>query len=253
LVTGAGYSRQSRDSGSSEGGVQYLLGADYQIGEQTTLRASTARKLRYPTLRDLYAADRGNPDLKAETTYTYDLALHHQFGTAGPGVELTVFRIDADDFIERAPDGSTRNFEQYRFSGVELSARYVALERLELAAGYTYMKSKNLSTGADIDTLQNRPEHKISLRADYALTPALRIGGNYIYAANSYALSRNTPTTALEIGDYGVLDLDASFDMLQGRLRAYARVRNALDENYEESFGFPQPGRAWVLGAEYRL
>ena len=50
-----------------------------------------------------------------------------------------------------------------------------------------------------------------------------------------------------------MLDLDASIELMQGRMRAYARIRNALDEDYAESFGFPQPGRAYVLGADFRL
>jgi outer membrane cobalamin receptor len=33
----------------------------------------------------------------------------------------------------------------------------------------------------------------------------------------------------------------------------YARIENALDENYEDSFGFPQPGRSYVLGADLRF
>ena len=164
-----------------------------------------------------------------------------------------LFRIDAEDFIERVPGGVTQNFEEYRFKGVELTATYNGLDRLELTAGYTYMDSENRSSGADTTTLQNRPEQKFSLRVDYAATDAVRLGGTYLYAADSYTLSRTTPTTTRELGDYGVLDLDASILLMQGQLRAYARIRNVLDEDYEESFGFPQPGRAYVLGAEFRL
>jgi outer membrane cobalamin receptor len=163
-----------------------------------------------------------------------------------------LFRLDADDFIERVPGGVTQNFEEYRYSGLELSASYRTIERLGLAATYTYLDSENRSSGADTTTLQNRPEHKFSMRVDYDLTPTVRIGGNYLYAADSYTLSRTTPTTAREIGDYGVLDLDASVAFMDGRLRTYARIHNAFDEDYEESFGFPQPGRTYVLGAEWR-
>jgi vitamin B12 transporter len=253
VVGGVGYSRQSRDAGRSEDGISYLLGADYRLGEATTLRGSAARKLRYPTLRDLYAADRGNPDLDPETTQTYDLGLEHRFESAGMTVEGVLFRIDADDFIERVGSGITQNYEEYRFQGVELSAGYNGLERLTLAASYTYMDAENRSGGVDTKTLQNRPEQKFSVRVDYELTTAIRLGGNYLHVADSYTLSRTTPTTTRELGDYGVLDLDASIEMMHGRMRAYARIRNALDEDYEESFGFPQSGRAYVLGAEYRL
>jgi outer membrane cobalamin receptor len=115
------------------------------------------------------------------------------------------------------------------------------------------MDSENRSSDADIDKLQNRPEHRFTLRVDYAISDAIRVGGNYLYAADSYALSNTTPTTAQEIGDYGVLDLDAAMDFVAGRVSVYARVHNALDEDYQESFGFPQPGRSYVLGVELKL
>ena len=63
-----------------------------------------------------------------------------------------------------------------------------ALERLDLAASYTYQDAENRSSGADTDVLQNRPEHKFSLRADFAVNASLRVGGNYLYAADSYTL-----------------------------------------------------------------
>jgi outer membrane receptor protein involved in Fe transport len=253
LVAGVGYSQQSRPDGDDDGGVSWLLGGDYRITESTTLRGNAARKLRYPTLRDLYAIDRGNPNLSAETTYSYELALRHQFASPGLALEAVLFRIDAKDFIERVSGDVTQNIEEYRFSGVELTADYQAFDRLGLSAGYTYMDSENRSSGADIDTLQNRPEHRFTLRVDYSITEAIRIGGSYLYAADSYTLSNTTPTTAQELGDYGVLDLDATMDFLADRVSVYARVYNALDEDYEESFGFPQPGRSYVLGAELKF
>jgi outer membrane cobalamin receptor len=175
------------------------------------------------------------------------------FGSSGFAMEGTLFHSDAEDFIERGTDGTTQNIEEYRFHGVELTASYDGVEDLGLAASYTYLESENLSSSADIETLQNRPEHKFSLRVDYSVTTTFRVGGNYLYVADSYSLSRTSPTTADDLGDYGVLDLDASMEFLDRRVRAYARIHNAFDEDYSESFGFPQPGRSYVVGAELRL
>ena len=190
LVAGIGYSKQSRDAGRSDSGGSLLLGADYRLGAATTLRGSVGQKLRYPTLRDLYAADQGNPDLSAETTQTLDIALEHRFGATGPTIEGVVFVIEADDFIERISGGITQNFEEYKFTGIELTASYRAAEQLALAASYTYMESENRSSTADTETLQNRPEQKFALRVDYNVTPAIRLGGDFLYVADSYALSR---------------------------------------------------------------
>ena len=37
------------------------------------------------------------------------------------------------------------------------------------------------------------------------------------------------------------------------RVRLIGRVENLFDEDYQESFGFPQPGRRFYVGAEFRL
>jgi len=124
---------------------------------------------------------------------------------------------------------------------------------LDLSASYTHMSSENRDSSAGTSKLQNRPEDKFAFRADYEFRPGLRIGGSWLYAANSYTLSRTTPTTALKLDSYNVLDLDVSLEIMSGHGRLYGRVENLLDEAYEESFGFPQAGRTFVVGAEIRL
>jgi outer membrane cobalamin receptor len=252
LIAGLGYSRQDRSDGPGDDGSSWLLGARYALSEAGSLRASASRQIRYPTLRDLYAADRGNPDLEPETTDTIELAWRHDFTTPRVALEAVLFHIEADDFIERIPGGITQNFEAYRFQGLELTAARRETGPFGLSASYTYTDSENQSRDADTTILQNRPEHKFALRVDYEIRPSLRVGGTWLYVADSYALSRTTPTTTLKLDNYNVLDLDVSFG-LGPRGRVFARVENALDELYEESFGFPQAGRTFVLGAELRL
>jgi vitamin B12 transporter len=197
--------------------------------------------------------DRGNPALSAESTDTYELGWRQQFRDPGLSFEAVLFRIEADDFIERPLTGGiVQNFEAYRFQGVELTLAQHGGGPFDWTASYTYTDSENQSAGADIKTLQNRPEHKLALRADYSFGNGLRLGGTWMYVADSYALSRTTPTTALKLDDYNAVDLDGSF-MLGEHVSVFARIENVLDELYEESFGFPQPGRTYVLGAEARF
>jgi outer membrane cobalamin receptor len=58
---------------------------------------------------------------------------------------------------------------------------------------------------------------------------------------------------AAEVGDYNVLDLGVSRSLWNDRMRLIGRIENVFDEDYQESFGFPQPGRRFYLGAEFRL
>jgi outer membrane receptor protein involved in Fe transport len=91
------------------------------------------------------------------------------------------------------------------------------------------------------------------MTADYTFDFGLRLGASWLHVADSYSLSRSFPTTALKLPDYDVVDLTASQFFADGRGRVYLRAENVFDENYVESFGFPQPGRLIVVGAELRL
>ena len=180
--------------------------------------------------------------------------MQQQLEAADTRLEAVLFLIDAEDFIERPiSGGQAQNFEKYRFQGVELTAILQPVEALDLKASYTYTDSENRSADSDTTALQNRPEHKLALRADYFFSPGFRLGGSYLYVADSLAWSRTTPTTTQELDDYHVFDVDLSLSILQGHGRLYGRIANAFDENYEESFGFPQSGRAYLIGAEFRL
>ena len=56
-VVGAGWAEQHRES-SSDGDYTYLAGLRYAFTEDTVLRGNVARKIRFPTLRNLYGTRR---------------------------------------------------------------------------------------------------------------------------------------------------------------------------------------------------
>ena len=66
-----------------------------------------------------------------------------------------------------------------------------------------------------------------------------------------YRESRNTVDSVngapVALDDYGVLDLSARYTLVQG-LEVYARLENAVDEDYEEVLGYNVGGRAGYVG-----
>ena len=252
-MAGVSWNQQSRDDAEDADEPAWLVGARYAFSDSTRVRGSYARQIRFPTLRDLYEAGRGNPALEPEKTDNIELALQHDLLDGRSTVELVLYQVDAEDFIERGLSGVAENFEELQFRGVELNGRYAAGENLQLRMGYTYLDSENRSADAETTELQNRPEHKLSLRMDYDLASGTRLYGGYMYVAGAVALSRNSPVTTTEVGDYNVFDLGVSQSLWNDRVRLIGRVENLFDEDYQESFGFPQPGRRLYIGAEFRL
>lgn len=271
-VAGAGYARQDRAEASDED-YTWLLGLKYDINDDTFVRGAVARKIRFPTLRDLYELGRANPELETETTMNYELGA----GTAFLGRQLivgvTLFQVDAKNFIETDEDGIAQNHDEYRFRGVETEASYSGIKNLLLTAAHTYMESENLSSEADTKELQFRPEHKLTLAANLQLGWGVTFNATYLYINGSKALSRTASagsggggggggggaivlpdtTQVLALDDYHVVNLGLSKEFWSGQAELYGRIENVFDEDYEHSFGFPEPGRAAYVGFKVKL
>ncbi|WP_405225882.1 TonB-dependent receptor plug domain-containing protein [Lentisalinibacter sediminis] len=252
-VAGFSWNRQARDDAGNEEGWSYLLGARYAFTEDTRIRGSYARQIRFPTLRDLYEIDRGNPALEPENTDNFELALERDLRNGRSGAELVLYRVEAKDFIARGPSGLAENYDELRFQGFELNGRHSVGGNLEFRLGYTFLDSENQGEAAETSELQNRPEHKLSVRLDYDWRPDTRLYAAYLYVADALALSRGTPVETTEVGDYQVVDIGVSHLLRSQRLRVIGRIENLFDEEYQESFGYPRPGRQIYLGAEVRL
>lgn len=188
-VVGGGWASQHRDE-SSDGDYTYLAGLRYALTDLTALRGSVARKIRFPTLRDLYETGRGNTDLRTERTQNYEVAVDQALPSINTLLTIALFRIDAKDFIESDENGIAQNFDQYRFQGVETTVRWTPTTNLQILAGYTYMDSKNLSDDAGTKELQNRPEHKATLSMNYVVGGGFAVNASYLYIAGSKALGR---------------------------------------------------------------
>ena len=248
-VIGAGWAAQRRDEIGRDEDYSFLVGGSYELGRDLKLRGSVARRVRFPTLRDLYAADRGNPTLEPERTVDGELALERSLGL-GQNLELTVFRIEADDFIERVPNDVLRNIQESRFQGVELAGRHRLDGSVRLSWSYGYLDSRNLSADGGTDKTQNRPEHKATLVGEGVTAKGWRLRGEALFVADSYALSRQRPARAMELGDYLVVGASLAVPLRGEDWRVVGRVTNLFDTAYVESIGFPAPGREFLVAFE---
>jgi len=248
LVGGVGYAQQHRSSGKTEKGSTYRIGAFYDLSEATRLKTSHARKIRFPTLRDLFEPGRANSTLSPELTYHYEAGVEHRFTDFPALLDVTLFRIDAEDYIEKVPGGVAENTEKSRFEGVEVSAEYSPFDQLTLRTGYTYLDAENRSSGAETQDLQNRPEHRLTMELSYRMPWGINLYTSWLHVENNLELSRNSPIISQETGDYDVLDLKVEKQL--GRWTLYSRVHNMLDEDYADSGGYPAPGRWFIFGAE---
>ena len=78
LVMGYSHHWQERELGDGDDEGSALFGASYRVSDQTSLRASVSRKIRFPSLSQLYAVGDGNTTLAPEQSTNYELGVTQQ-------------------------------------------------------------------------------------------------------------------------------------------------------------------------------
>ncbi|TAL24435.1 MAG: TonB-dependent receptor, partial [Nitrospirae bacterium] len=239
----------------NETASSYILGATYRLNEKTMLKGSVDRKIQFPSIRQLYDPDAGNPGLKPERALEYELGVVQDLPMNTTG-SATGFINDAKNFIEKDDALNLfRNFEHYYFKGIELTLENKAIKDLTLKAMYSYLYSKDKSAGSALDELQYRPGNKFTIEGTYSLESGFTAYASMLYVAHQYFYSNDTavPLQKKELNNFTLVNMKVGQAVLKNKLEVYLGVNNLMDENYEQSYGLPQPGRTVYGGVIARF
>lgn len=191
------------------------------VGDSQTWIASYGEGFRAPTFSDLYYPGASNPDLKAETSKTYELQWRGDF--SGTHLEASLYRTEIDDLIAwDSTSNQPENINKARINGFEAS---VAREVLgwQAALGLSLIDPRDRDTG---HTLPYRARRTLSLDLDRQFG-AFGVGGTWRAVSQRYDDAANTR----ELSGYGVLDLRTSW-LASDEIRFDLKLDNALDRDY---------------------
>lgn len=252
VVLGYSHNWLKKDSGENDSEGSYLAGVYYDIREGTRLKGSYARKIRFPSIRQLYddTAGSGNPDLKPEKSDNYELGIIQSL-PHNTTIGLTGFYIDAQDYIEKIGDLFVNN-DQYRFQGIEVTAETRFVENLMLRLGYTFLDTEDKSPDSLRTDLQYRPRHKLTLEGKYAFDFGLSAYMSIVHVKGRYDYSSDF-SQKLEMDQYTLVNMKIDQTLLKGMLTLYVGADNLFDEYYEDSYGFLNPGRYFYGGVEFKF
>ena len=265
-IPGDGYSRPAfPDSNISR--VNPKVSAAYAAAKGMRLHSSFGLGLRPPSGFEL--AFTNNPALKPERTRSVDAGVEQRFGN-----RLTV---DATYFYNRYYDlivtlgGSLTTLSHYksdnlansRAQGVELSARLRPARWVLVTGSYTALGTRILSLDGSSNQapspftvgqeLTRRPENSGSVVATFTrgrlaadVTGYFR--GRTLYEEPNYGASMGL------FWNPGFANTGLNVNYALGRgVTAYGNLRNALNRQYEEVYGFPSPKLNFVAGLKWSI
>lgn len=185
------------------------------------------------------------PELRPERAEGADLWLAWASQDGHTGLRATLYRLDVEDQIDFFFDVMTFdsfyvNIDRTRSTGLELDARHVWSNGLELRGAYAFTDAEDRSTGLP---LLRVPEHAGSVSVGYGQGPwrsrlTVRAEGEQ-------------PDAGGQIDSYVVADLSGSYRLSDG-VELTARIENLADADYQQLLGYGEPGRSAYLGLRLR-
>jgi outer membrane cobalamin receptor len=227
------------------------IAAAYTLTHTTRLRASAGHGFRLPTYVDLYYADPttiGNPNLKPESSWSYEAGLDWTPSNGRLTLTATGFRLQQKDSID-------------------YSKQTLATPALTFAEPYQAVNIQNLNiTGAETTArlrLTSTQQLQFSYTAAHAASPPPNLISEYAfnYAAQNalfawsgqfHQINARTQVNIVQRTQHTASPLwDVSLSRNTGHLRPYLRLLNLSNTGYREIPQVPLQGRTITAGAEF--
>ncbi|WP_353065150.1 TonB-dependent receptor [Tunturibacter psychrotolerans] len=242
---------------SSNGNVfSPSIAAAYTLTHTTRLRASAGHGFRLPTYVDLYYSDPttiGNPNLKPESSWSYEAGLDWTPTNGRLTLTATGFRLQQKDTID-------------------YSKLALATPALTFAEPYQAVNIQNLNiTGAETTLrlrLTTTQQLQFSYTAAHAASPPPNLISEYAYnyaAQNAifawngtlpgsigHQINAHTQVNVVQRTQHTAYPLwDVALSRNTGHLRPYLRLLNLSNTGYQEIPQVPLQGRTIIAGTEF--
>jgi vitamin B12 transporter len=230
------------------------LGSEYRFNNRISLFGNVSRNYRIPTFNDLYwndATDKGNPDLRMETSWSQELGLKLNWVIQG---QLAVFSNQVDEMIywtQTSGIWSPQNLHRAWTRGLESMGTYrKSFGKIagELTVRYSYTLATN-ETGKQL-----------------VFTPQHESGTTFRVGWKSYQLSFSNNYTGRQFTDdsnniyyalkgYNIANVWLSKDLSLKKLTLMfmLEMNNMFDNQVSVRPGYPIPGRNFKGGLTIRF
>lgn len=222
--------------------------------EEDLLKANISRNSKIPTLNDLYWSPGGNPDLKNEYAYMYELSyeLSREISSAfNIKYNISAFRNSIKDMVQWSPGAYTywtaENVKSVRSMGIEssLSVKYRINNFVSvLDASYSYTRASDEGSDLVKNQLMYVPEN-IANASWQLIYKTLYASWKTNYTGNRFITVDNTKSLPAYLlngisSGYKIKIKDSLFDL-------NLNIDNLFDVNYQSIAHFPLPGRTYSI------
>lgn len=221
----------------------YSINPSYLINENIKLFANIASAFRTPSLGELYGQYGSNPNLKPETSQTYEGGFQTSFEKID--LRTTYFSRKIKNVITTNSFYKYVNLNKQDDHGIEIEANIKVDKKLQAKLFYAFVDGEVTTNNGVKDTtyfnLVKRPKHSIGATITYQITPRLFVSTNlYNYGkrTDNYFDPMTYTSSVVELKSYFLWNAYVSFDILPKKIKLFADAKNLLNKDYYEVYGY---------------
>ena len=249
------------DNSEFDSAKTYRAEVIYQLTEAIRLRSAVGTAVKNPTFTErfgFYTNFIGNPNLIPEQLTSWELGADQLIMGGDLTLSLTIFDAELENEIDGfvydpatfAYTSSNINGTSER-KGAELSAVGNISESMSLSAAYTYTDS----TGDNAVREVRRPRHIASLNLGWQAAHNLHLNTNIQFTGEQtdvYFPPFPEPSQVVALSNHTLVNINLNYSATE-KLEMYLKLENALNDNYEEVFGYQTLGFGASLGLRYSM
>lgn len=230
------------------------IGISHHIDEGLTVRSSYSEGFRSPNFSELYGNSLyyivGNPDLKPETSHSFEVGATLEQKSDSYDVALFSNRV----FDQITPVASSyQNIARVQQQGAELSWNHVINKEWKTGMSYSYLEANNADTGARLPRLAH---NKVSMHVTGSIAKVWNttLSGRYTDGRPDISFKSDYTSTIVTLPSRAVFDLNINRNRFaldkenKLMMSPYLMIRNIANTPGEEIADYPAESRSAEVG-----
>jgi iron complex outermembrane receptor protein len=224
------------------------FGLVMHINNASSMRISTSKGFRSPSIRELYFFPNHNEKLRPDEMWNYEIGYNQQLGHRIK-IELAVFRSEGENLITLTRKTTGQGFQltnsgEFENTGIELMFNWLPLQYLEIGTSWSKIDMTK--------KFPNAPGEKLTAYVTYRIW-LLTFCSNLMVIKNWISKDNAKPVPNIyPMKNYALLNFSLLGTIIN-HIGIKITLKNVLDTHYEAMYGYPMPGRHFIADLSYNF
>ena len=239
--------------------VSFSQSVSFNFLEKYKLLSSFSTGFKVPTLDELYGPFGANPDLEPEESVYLNFGAEYYNYELGLTLSGNVFSREIDNVLFYGSTGYI-NQDKQKDSGFEFSSRWVLSPKTTIYGSFDLVDGEITTKdffGVTItnDNLYRRPN--VSIRGGINITPieklSVSLNLNYFGEREDVYFTPNFSRKQITLDPYLLINAYANYSLFENKATIFLDLKNLLDEDFQETYGYNTIGLSFNTGIRIQL